>query len=231
MVDLHDSLRPVETAPPPPLSEIAARAVKRQRRRFVTATGAVALTVAVGAFALIGPLNGSTDSATVANGAADESTNPSDPADDDRGAPTESDNVSSTVQSSLTERSSTPSTTSTSTTSTSTGPPDEATSLSTGSTIPTSQTETGSGLRIEETRTSEWDDGYCVQIELTNDAGDVVDWEVSLDVGGTIDTIWNATAIVDGDRTVFSGLDGQNTDLLSGQTTSFGACINTDPNL
>jgi cellulase/cellobiase CelA1 len=86
-----------------------------------------------------------------------------------------------------------------------------------------------SGLRTSTTRTSEWDDGYCFQMDVTNQAGDGDGWRVVLDLGGSIDTIWNATATAAGDQTVFSGEAGYNTDLAPGASTSFGACVTTDP--
>lgn len=86
------------------------------------------------------------------------------------------------------------------------------------------------GIRTSETITSQWDDGYCVQIEVINDSTDQDSWQVVLDLDGTIATLWNATVSETSPGTfAFSGLEGYNATILAGAVTSFGACVDTDP--
>ncbi|MEL6980850.1 MAG: cellulose binding domain-containing protein, partial [Actinomycetota bacterium] len=94
---------------------------------------------------------------------------------------------------------------------------------------PATASGTSPGLRTSTTRTSAWEDGYCFQMEVVNDGADGAGWQIVLELGGTVDTIWNARAAGSGDQTIFSGLAGYNTDLDPRASTSFGACITTTP--
>lgn len=220
MVDLHDALRPTETAPPPPVGEIAARAERRQRRRFVVATGALALTMGAATITVGALLDRSDPAPTVADGAA---TSPAESSvsprpDPSTSPPSTGATTTSTPPTAAPEPEPAPSTTA----------PDTEEGRDDDEAGPaTTEPATTPGLRTSTTRTSEWADGYCVQVEVANEAGRVEAWQVVIDLGGTIDEVWNATVVTVGDRAIFSGLDDYNAAIESGDTTSFGTCVDT----
>ncbi len=118
------------------------------------------------------------------------------------------------------------------TTSTTTGETTDETAAGTGP--ETSATAdplpmTTPGIKTSETATSQWEDGYCIQVEVSNEAQGLDMWQVELDLNGVVATVWNATFVqLDGGTVLFTGLAGYNEDLGAGSTTSFGTCVDTD---
>lgn len=227
MVDLHESFRPANTTAPLPLDELAARVRRRKRRRRASAAGLAVVTVAVAALAVAQLPDSPSETVTVADGIVAEEVERStgevadQPSDPPREPTTSTDGDRSTDS---LDRSSP------------TAPP-EATP-STGSTnapagsdaavVPLGEPHplTTPGLRTSAEPTSEWHDGYCVQIEVVNDTGEDVAWQVGLDLGGTIDALWNASAEDVGSGTyLFSGDGDHNATVAAGAATSFGTCV------
>ncbi len=71
---------------------------------------------------------------------------------------------------------------------------------------------------------STWPTGACSTVTVTNTGSQKVDWKVSLDVGGTLSDVWNATPTPDGDKVSFVGV-AWNASLTPGSTASFGFCV------
>ena len=222
MVDLHQALRPKETAPPPPVAEIAARAGRRRRRRVVASTAGIAVVVGLASIGLGGLADRASETSTVADGASERparstGATPS-PETGDRpdrqGAPNDS-STPAPAPSSPTPSTAAPDST----------PTTSAVEPAPSSTAIGGEPDTTAGLRTTTTRTSEWATGYCFQVEVTNDGSDQARWQVVVDLAGTVSTVWNASAVTAGERTIFAGLADYNADLAAGQTTSFGACV------
>lgn len=250
MVDLQESLRPSGTTPPRPVSQIAADAKRRKRRRTVATTGTVATVLAIGGFAAVAVLRSPAPVTTIADGAATEqsavtaalpdsgdpptpdlslqdSSNPEatgsaedsgpgpaeDEPPDDAGLSEETAPVESAGQS----EGAAPADSS----------GDEAGTATTGTTPATDDPVTTPGLGINTTITSEWEDGYCVQIEVENDTDDQQTWQVVIERDGTVASLWNASVSEVRGSFVFAGEEGYNTTLEPRADTSFGTCIHT----
>ncbi len=228
MVDLHDALRPTGTTPPPPAGEIADRARRRRRRRHAAASGALAATIVVAVVALGSLLDRSADAPTVADGVAEGI------ADGTSARPVDQPRGSTTVSAPTTGSSTDP--TPPAGAAPSPAPSTRVTGAPTSSATepprpdpdPTAATTTA-GLLTASERTSEWSGGYCFQMQVTNEGERLDAWQVVADLGGTIATLWNATAEPIGDRAVFAGIGGYNAGLDAGERTSFGACVDVVP--
>lgn len=241
MVDLRESLKPAGTASPPPVSEIAAKVQIRKRRKRVSAAGALVATMGIAVFAISTIPEQKTNTATVADGGETEtipaSSLPDDrtgsdvdnpvisvPATDEHDGPSPTDEPAGSKSSASSEAVETDTTSDLS----------QGSEPGTGSTNETTEDSlpvepdpvTTPGIRIKTTTTSEWAGGRCIQMEITNDADTALDWQVVLDLGGEIDTLWNAAADkTDSGLFIFSGLDEYNSVVQPGATTSFGACV------
>lgn len=236
MVDLHDSLRPTGTVSPLPVSEIVTRAKRRKRRRQISATGLAVATMGIAGFAISVVPWTPTETATVADGgeafltdppeaSTDDSSIREDSAEDSVDQPTTSRPPTSagdeTTPSSVEAEPETSSTVPSDTQSEGTASEDTASAQSRPVTTP--------GIRTNSTTTSEWEDGYCVQIDVVNDGPDRRTWQVVLDPDGTVNTLWNATVVEASAGTfVFMGIGGYNDTIQPGASTSFGTCIDTN---
>lgn len=228
MVDLHDSLRPTGAAPPLPVSEIASRGKRRKRRRAISTAGLAVVTMSIAAIAISSLPGSSAETVTVADESADE--------------PTDRTTVVPATIADTTTTTAAIATTDAVTADSGLGPvgagvgggsdgvgasTESSTSLTDGGAA--NHPMTTPGIRTSTTITSQWDDGYCMQIEVINDTVDQDSWQVGLDLDGTIATLWNATVGETGPGTfVFSGLEDYNVTILAGAVTSFGACVDTD---
>lgn len=209
MVDLHDSLRPSGITDPLPVSELASRATRRRRRRLAAVGGSAAVVLAAVTLAIVNLPSGRLQNPTVA----------------DRG-PEVVDSLGSNEPDSLSDTpdvlSETPDPTVDSTSST-------ETTIGATSSVPVVGADTTQGLATSISTTSAWEDGYCIQVDVDNDTADGSAWQVVLELGGTINTTWNADAVAS-DRPgvfVFTGLADFNVDLAPGSMTSFGTCVDT----
>lgn len=78
-------------------------------------------------------------------------------------------------------------------------------------------------LTVTVTQDTTWDTGHCSTVKVLNTGSAAITWEVSLDIGGTLTDLWNATSAPDGAKTKFTGLDYNGT-LDPGEMASFGFC-------
>lgn len=77
---------------------------------------------------------------------------------------------------------------------------------------------------VEVVTDNDWGAGACKTATLTNTTMQTIAWQVELDTGGTLTTVWNALTDDPGPLATFVG-DGYNAELAGGATTSFGFCI------
>ncbi len=71
---------------------------------------------------------------------------------------------------------------------------------------------------------SNWGSGYCKSVTVTNISTDAITWEISLEVPGTINSLWNAEqAPGNGDEVIFTGVSW-NATISPGQAADFGFC-------
>jgi hypothetical protein len=71
--------------------------------------------------------------------------------------------------------------------------------------------------------TGRWGTGACFDGTVKNKSEETLDWEVSAELEGVIDNIWNAKSRVDGTKTIFTG-ESWNKTLEPGATAAFGFC-------
>ncbi|MEJ2610973.1 MAG: expansin EXLX1 family cellulose-binding protein [Candidatus Thiodiazotropha sp.] len=68
-----------------------------------------------------------------------------------------------------------------------------------------------------------WDTGYCANVSVTNPNSVPLDWVVTLDIKGTVNSLWNAEWSQSG--TILTASDvSSNRTLAAGRTTGFGFC-------
>jgi cytochrome c553 len=78
---------------------------------------------------------------------------------------------------------------------------------------------------VTQTRTSDWNDGFCENIEVKNNSSSKVVWEVKFDVDGIINNLWSANYKQDPDtrKVTASGVSWNRT-LWGYSSASFGYC-------
>lgn len=111
-------------------------------------------------------------------------------------------------------------------------PPDDGTETSGGGEVDTGAVETTTtggvpedpSLEVTIVQTGLWADGECNEVTATNISDAAVTWEVRLALQGTITTVWNAVAAVDGDDTVFTGA-AHNATIDPAASAQFGFCL------
>jgi len=81
------------------------------------------------------------------------------------------------------------------------------------------------GTGIDTTvRIDDWMDGWCADIDVRNTSPlGAVEWEVQLEVDGTIDTLWSAVVVEEDGVWTFTG-ESWNRTLQPGSMTNFGFC-------
>ncbi|SHO56496.1 endo-1,4-beta-xylanase [Vibrio quintilis] len=84
-----------------------------------------------------------------------------------------------------------------------------------------------SGVSHQVTISNDWNSGYCAGLTVTNNnSAAVTDWQVDVDVDGTVSSLWNAEWSQD-DTVVHVSGSGQYETLQAGQSTSqIGFCVN-----
>ena len=79
-------------------------------------------------------------------------------------------------------------------------------------------------LEVYVVEDSNWGAGYCNTVSVTNRSAGDITWEITLEVPGTISSLWSAEEVSnDGYSVVFVGVEWNET-LASGASTSFGFC-------
>jgi hypothetical protein len=79
-------------------------------------------------------------------------------------------------------------------------------------------------VTVTLTTQSDWDTGYCANVIVTNVGSEPVDWQVTFEVVGTVNTMWNAIWSQSGNHVTAEGQEWNNV-LPSGESThSIGFC-------
>jgi septal ring-binding cell division protein DamX len=99
------------------------------------------------------------------------------------------------------------------------------TSTTTTTTTPTTTSSAPAGVTWTSRVTSEWQSGYCVQVDVTNNARNTQKWSLQHSVKGSIYAFWNARYTRNGDLLSVEG-EQWNQSLKSGESTNFGWCSN-----
>lgn len=239
MADLRQALQPYAPASPLPVAEIAARAGRRRRRRLLQTTGLAA--AALGGAALVvtsltvttddrlatdGSLAAVADGSPAPHGVAIPSTAGLDSGIDvvttAAGAPTGSTEIDPGVSRPGPSGSESPLVTPTGPDTTSAAAPGERPDPS------VTVAEVAPGIGVTTKTTSSWPGGFCLQVDLANTTDRPILWQVTLDLPGTIDTIWSAVPQPAGAGTVtFRGEAGYNESLGGRAATTFGMCLTT----
>lgn len=84
---------------------------------------------------------------------------------------------------------------------------------------PAPPTELPARLRVS----SDWGNGYCADVSVTNSTGTTVEWQTHFLTDGPIDSLWNALYTQDGNQVTATGEDW-NKLLGAGETADFGFC-------
>ena len=71
---------------------------------------------------------------------------------------------------------------------------------------------------------SNWGAGYCNTVTVTNMSDEEIEWEITLEVPGTISNCWNAVNTDIGDGQVNFVGSGWNSFLAPNQSAEFGFC-------
>ena len=81
------------------------------------------------------------------------------------------------------------------------------------------------GLQINIDPYDSWGTGGCTTVTLTNTSDAPVTWEVTVDLGGTLDNMWSAEVVQQtGSEARVVGV-AWNATLNPGATTEFGFCV------
>lgn len=128
-----------------------------------------------------------------------------------------------------------PSTTTTTTAPTTTVAPTTSVPGTTTTAVPTTTTSTTSTTTTTTTPasdvtwslqvTSEWQNGYCVNVTVTNTSNHSERWTVEVPIRGVIYAFWSARYTRSGDVITATG-ESWNATLRSGESTTFGWCTN-----
>lgn len=87
------------------------------------------------------------------------------------------------------------------------------------------------GGAVVDTRTvSDWGQGYCVDVTVTNARKGPLEWHVDVPVEGRINNLWNGNYETSGDRIRVKGVEW-NRRLEAGSSTNFGFCAERDGHL
>lgn len=79
-------------------------------------------------------------------------------------------------------------------------------------------------LQVARKTQSSWGTGYCDDVTVTNTGAQAVNWEITLDVKGTINNAWNTTySVVAAGQVKFAGANW-NAQVQPGGSASFGFC-------
>ncbi|MEI7520752.1 MAG: lytic polysaccharide monooxygenase [Thermoleophilia bacterium] len=90
---------------------------------------------------------------------------------------------------------------------------------------PTPTPDPGTNLVVTQTVASDWGEGYCKDVRVTNNGPATVTWTVPVPVDGMVSTLWSAKA-ANGATTGTLQVSGEswNSTLAAGASTTFGYC-------
>lgn len=83
------------------------------------------------------------------------------------------------------------------------------------------------GLQLTFTRTSEWNDGYCSDVEIYNPGSEPIDWVIDFEIDEIVYDIWNATYQQSGRLVTAEGVSWNNY-VHPQSTRKFGFCAEQD---
>ena len=84
----------------------------------------------------------------------------------------------------------------------------------------------GNDLLVQVTPQNDWGSGYCSNVTITNNTSEAVDWQINIDVEGSIYDFWNVIWSQSGNTVTAEGVDWNNI-LQPGETShSIGFCAN-----
>jgi endoglucanase len=78
-------------------------------------------------------------------------------------------------------------------------------------------------LVVELVKVSEWENGYCSDVTVSNMGDYPIVWIIQLPILGTIDNLWNATMTPAGEKIQFEGPEWQQ-EVAAGDSYAFGFC-------
>jgi endoglucanase len=82
-----------------------------------------------------------------------------------------------------------------------------------------------SGVASVTSISSDWGAGYCATVNVTNGGNTATQsWQVTQQVEGTINNLWNAVYTQSGSTLTAGSISGQNNVISAGGTTQFGFC-------
>ena len=79
------------------------------------------------------------------------------------------------------------------------------------------------GVSVREVIKDDWGAGWCQDVFVKNDSAGSLMWRITLEVGGTLTTSWNATPSAQSGRITFVGAP-YNATLGAGEEATFGFC-------
>ncbi|WNV06608.1 cellulase family glycosylhydrolase [Candidatus Methylospira mobilis] len=98
-------------------------------------------------------------------------------------------------------------------------------STSTTTSAPAAPATSTNGITSVLSISSDWGAGYCAQVNVTNGGNTATQsWQVTQQVGGRINNLWNAVYTQSGSTLTASSISGQNNVISAGGTTQFGFC-------
>jgi|GEM_PF-949707 len=71
----------------------------------------------------------------------------------------------------------------------------------------------------------DWGTGYCADVSIKNNSNEDIDWQVTLDVAGSIKSLWGALYEREGDQLTLEGKDWNNIIPAGSNLTSIGFCV------
>jgi expansin (peptidoglycan-binding protein) len=94
-----------------------------------------------------------------------------------------------------------------------------------GSSSSSDTSSSSQAATVSISTSSDWGQGYCNNVAVTNPNAFPLTWTVSFNVTGTVYTFWNANLVVSGSSVTATGVSWNQT-LAAGATATFGYCAN-----
>ena len=81
------------------------------------------------------------------------------------------------------------------------------------------------GLEVSTVEDSRWNSGACSSVTVTNTGDAAVDWEVDIEVEGSVESMWNAEVVTTNGNLLRVRGVSWNATLMLGQSAGFGFCV------
>jgi len=81
------------------------------------------------------------------------------------------------------------------------------------------------GATAEVKIVDDWGTGYCADVTIKNNSSENIDWKVTLEVFGTIKSLWGALYERKGDQLILEGKDWNNIVPAGSSVSSIGCCV------